>query len=86
MEVGIRRRNAPNLCKEGEMSKGRFDHLLKQYSLSQMQKKICNLLERSKPVVEVNGSGTTGYRFKNGPNKDRVAGHIKLEHPNKNYQ
>ena len=87
MEVGIVRRNAPNFnIKEGDMSKGRFDHLLKQYSLSQMQKKICNLLERSKPVVEVNGSVTTGYRFKNGPNKDRVAGHIKLEHPNKNYQ
>jgi hypothetical protein len=51
-----------------------------------MQKKICNLLERSKPVVEINGSGTTGYRFKTGPNKDRVAGHITVEHPNKNYQ
>ena len=87
MEVGIDRRNAPNFNKkEGDMSKGRFDHLLKQYSLTQLQNKICNLLEKSKPVVETNGSGTTGYRFKNGPHKGRVAGHITVEHPNKSYQ
>ncbi len=41
-------------------------------------------LASSRPVVAVNGNGTSGYRIKEGPNKDKVAGHISVYHKNGN--
>ena len=37
------------------------------------------LLFTNRKEVEINGNGTTGYRIKEGKNKDKVVGHIKTE-------
>lgn len=37
------------------------------------------LLFTNRKEVEINGHGTTGYRIKEGKNKDKVVGHIKIE-------
>ena len=63
----------------------RFDHLMKSYKQEQEKARVRRTIEIQRPVVEVNGEGTTGYRFKHGPNKGRVAAHITVNHPNKKY-
>jgi hypothetical protein len=61
---------------------GRFDHLHKQYREARMKEKSNRALADSRPVVNVNGNGTSGYRIKEGPNKDKVAGHLSPIHQN----
>ncbi len=61
---------------------GRFDHLHKQYRKQKMAERSNHVLASSRPVVAVNGNGTSGYRIKEGPNKDKVAGHISPTHQN----
>ena len=61
---------------------GRFDHLHKQFREQRMKERANNSLQSSRPVVAVNGSGTSGYRFKEGVNKDKVAGHVSVVHKN----
>ncbi len=61
---------------------GRFDHLHKQYREQRMKERANNSLASSRPVVAVNGSGTSGYRIKEGPNKDKVTGHVTIVHKN----
>ena len=61
---------------------GRFDHLHKQYREARMKEKSDRALADSRPVVAVNGNGTSGYRIKEGPNKGKVAGHISPTHTN----
>ena len=61
---------------------GRFDHLHKQYREQRMKEKSNRALADSRPVVAVNGNGTSGYRFKEGKNKDKVAGHLSPTHQN----
>ena len=36
-------------------------------------------IEKKKNAVEAYGSGTTGYRIKNGANKGKVLGHISTK-------
>ena len=43
-----------------------------------------HVLASSRPVVSVNGNGTSGYRIKEGVNKDKVAGHVSVVHKNSN--
>ena len=47
-----------------------------------MKERANNSLASSRPVVAVNGNGTSGYRIKEGPNKGKVAGHISPTHTN----
>tara|TARA_B100001057_G_C22734033_1_gene905033 strand:+ start:256 stop:408 length:153 start_codon:yes stop_codon:yes gene_type:complete len=47
-----------------------------------MKERANNSLASSRPVVAVNGSGTSGYRIKEGPNKDKVTGHVTIVHKN----
>jgi len=61
---------------------GRFDHLHKQFREQRMKARANNSLASSRPVVAVNGNGTSGYRIKEGPNKGKVAGHISPTHTN----
>ena len=61
---------------------GRFDHLHKQYREAQMKERQRRAIADTRPVVAVNGNGTSGYRFKHGPNKGKVAGHISPTHTN----
>ena len=61
---------------------GRFDHLHKQFREQRMKQRANNSLASSRPVVNVNGSGTSGYRIKEGVNKDKVAGHVSIVHKN----
>jgi hypothetical protein len=42
-------------------------------------KKKKKQLRKKKVAVEAYGSGTTGYRIKNGPNKGKVLGHISTK-------
>ena len=79
-EVGACRRNAPNCNKEGVM--GRFDHLHKTFREQRLKARANQSLASSRPVVAVNGNGTSGYRIKQGPNKDKVAGHMSVIHQN----
>ena len=55
------------------------DHLMKtiknKHSNDQKEKAI----EKRKTAVEAYGSGTTGYRIKNGPNKGKILGHISTK-------
>ena len=55
------------------------DHLIKtiknQHANDQKEKAI----EKRKTAVEAYGSGTTGYRIKNGPNKGKILGHISTK-------
>ena len=60
----------------------RFDYLLKQYRESCDKRRKDRILMRSRSEPNINGEGTTGYRFKHGPHKGQVAGHISVDHPN----
>ena len=61
---------------------GRFDHLHKTFREQRLKAKSNRALADSRPVVNVNGNGTSGYRIKEGPNKDKVAGHMSVIHQN----
>ena len=60
----------------------RFDHLHKKYRETRMKERSDHVLASSRPVVKINGNGTSGYRFKQGPNEGRVVGHISVSHKN----
>ena len=47
-----------------------------------MKERSDHVLASSRPVVKINGNGTSRYRFKQGPNEGRVAGHISVSHKN----
>ena len=61
---------------------GRFDHLHKTFREQRLKDKANNTLAKSRPVVSVNGNGTSGYRIKEGVNKNKVAGHVSVIHQN----
>ena len=61
---------------------GRFDHLHKTFREQRLKEKANISLRSSRPVVAVNGTGTSGYRIKEGINKDKVAGHVSVIHQN----
>ena len=61
----------------------RFDHLHKMYREAQILKRKERLLAGSRPAVDANAGGTSGYRFKQGPNTGAVAGHISVDHQNR---
>ena len=47
-----------------------------------MAERSNHVLASSRPVVAVNGNGTSGYRIKEGVNKNKVAGHMSAVHKN----
>ena len=61
---------------------GRFDHLHKTFREQRLKEKAHKFLQNSRPVVAVNGNGTSGYRIKEGVNKNKVAGHVSVVHQN----
>ena len=61
---------------------GRFDHLHKIFREQRLKERAINSLRSSRPVVAVNGNGTSGYRIKEGINKDKVACHVSVIHQN----
>ena len=61
---------------------GRFDHLHKTFREQRLKEKANKSLQNSRPVVAVNGNGTSGYRIKEGVNKNKVAGHVSVVHKN----
>ena len=61
---------------------GRFDHLHKKFREQRLKQRANNSLRSSRPVVAVNGNGTSGYRIKEGVNKNKVAGHVSVIHQN----
>jgi S-adenosylmethionine/arginine decarboxylase-like enzyme len=54
------------------------DPIAKNYADKEIEKKN-NALLRSRKEVEINGSGTHGYRIKEGSHKGTVLGHIQRE-------
>jgi hypothetical protein len=54
------------------------DMIAKNYENKEIEKKN-NTLLRSRKEVEINGSGTHGYRIKEGIHKGTVVGHITRE-------
>ena len=54
------------------------DPIVKNYENREIEKKN-NTLLRSRKEVEINGSGTHGYRIKEGIHKGTVVGHITRE-------
>ena len=61
---------------------GRFDHLHKTFREQRLKEKANKSRQNSRPVVAVNGNGTSGYRIKEGVNKNKVAGHVSVVHQN----
>ena len=61
----------------------RFDHLHKKYREEKMKARKNRVLAQTRPIVENNANGTSGYTFKQGPNAGKVAGHISVDHPNR---
>ena len=59
----------------------RFDHLHKMYRGHDLGN--LELLAGSRPAVDANAGGTSGYRFKHGPRVGHVAGHIRVPAKNK---
>tara|TARA_B100001057_G_scaffold160630_1_gene161246 strand:- start:1389 stop:1598 length:210 start_codon:yes stop_codon:yes gene_type:complete len=64
----------------------RFDFVHKQYREKKERARRERLIGSNRPAVEVNGNGTSGYRFKEGSNAGKVAGHLNVDHPNKTYK
>ena len=62
---------------------GRFDHLHKTFREQRLKARTNHNLAKSRPVVAVNGNGTSGYRIKEGQNKGKVAGHVSVDHQNR---
>ena len=56
------------------------DPIVKNYENKEIEKKN-NALLKSRKEVEINGSGTHGYRIKEGIHKGTVLGHITREKP-----
>jgi S-adenosylmethionine/arginine decarboxylase-like enzyme len=54
------------------------DPIAKNYANKEIEIKN-NILMKSRKEVEINGSGTHGYRIKEGSHKGTVLGHIKRE-------
>ena len=54
------------------------DPIVKNYESREIEKKN-NVLMKSRKEVEINGSGTHGYRIKEGIHKGTVVGHITRE-------
>ena len=54
------------------------DPIAKNYANKEIEKKN-NILMKSRKEVEINGSGTHGYRIKEGEHKGTVLGHIVRE-------
>ena len=63
----------------------RFDFLHKQYREARVKARKERILQNSQTVISANDTGTSGYRFKAGPNKDRVAGHISVKSQHRTY-
>ena len=61
---------------------GRFDHLHKTFREQRLKERANKSLQNSRPVVAVKGNGTSGYRIKEGVNKNKVAGHVSVIHQN----
>ena len=55
------------------------DHLIKTIRNNHTKEEQKKAIEKKKKVVEAYGSGTTGYRIKNGPNKGKILGHISTK-------
>jgi len=55
------------------------DHLIKTIKNNHTKKEQKKAIEKKKNAVEAYGSGTTGYRIKNGANKGKVLGHISTK-------
>tara|TARA_B100000927_G_C16392905_1_gene440101 strand:+ start:555 stop:722 length:168 start_codon:yes stop_codon:yes gene_type:complete len=53
------------------------------YREAQILKRKERLLAGSRPAVDANAGGTSGYRFKHGPRVGHVAGHITVPAKNK---
>ena len=60
------------------------DHLMKTIKNQHTNDLKEKAIEKRKTAVEAYGSGTTGYRIKNGPNKGKILGHISTK-GNKNF-
>jgi|TARA_B100000795_G_scaffold97709_1_gene71692 hypothetical protein len=55
------------------------DHLIKTIKNDRKKEQQEKAIEKKKVSVEAYGSGTTGYRIKNGPNKGKILGHISTK-------
>ena len=60
----------------------RHTFMLKQYAEQQNRKKKIQALWRARNEVDINGSGTSGYVVKNGPNTGRILGHYSPKSTN----
>ena len=60
----------------------RFDYLHKKYREEKMKSRKEAILNKSRREVETNGNGTSGYTIQEGKNKNKVAGHISVNHQN----
>lgn len=59
--------------------KQRHDDLLAKHSKEISKEKKDKTIFKNFGVVGAYNHGTTGYRIKEGKNKDKVVGHIKIE-------
>jgi hypothetical protein len=55
------------------------NHLIKTIKNNHTKAEQKKSIEKKKNAVEAYGSGTTGYRIKNGTNKGKVLGHISTK-------
>jgi hypothetical protein len=55
------------------------NHLIKTLKNQRANDQKEKAIEKRKTAVEAYGSGTTGYRIKNGPNKGKILGHISTK-------
>ena len=53
----------------------RHTRVLEKYSKSKDLEKKVKTMFSARKEVEINGGGTSGYRIKHGPNKDKILGH-----------
>ena len=60
----------------------RHTRLLEQYSKSQDLKKKQQALFSARKEVNINAGGTSGYTIKEGSNKDKILGHVKIKSTN----
>jgi len=63
----------------------RFDHLHKTYREQRVKARKERILQSTRPVVDANANGTSGYVIKHGENAGSIAGHQSVEHPNKTF-
>jgi len=60
----------------------RHSFMLKKYSEQQQNKKKAFQMWKSRPEVEINGNGTSGYVVKHGPNKGKILAHRSTKSTN----